>query len=139
MGLILDTSILIANERGRFNFSALRREFATVPWAISVITASELLHGVQRADDGARRHRRSQYVEEILGSIPVLAFTLELARTHSHLWANLESRGERIGSHDLLIAATALAMNWDLVSLDVSDFQRIPSLSLVDATAYLIN
>ena len=60
MGLILDTSILIADERGKFDMPAFLRQFPTQQPLISAITASELLHGVERAQDASRRTRRQQ-------------------------------------------------------------------------------
>jgi tRNA(fMet)-specific endonuclease VapC len=55
MGLILDTSILIADERGRFDMPSFLRHFPSPKPIIAAITASELLHGVERARDPARR------------------------------------------------------------------------------------
>ncbi len=48
---MLDTSILISAERKLFDLEAfLDSEVPGVPLFISAITASELLHGVHRAD-----------------------------------------------------------------------------------------
>ena len=58
MGLILDTSILIADERGKFDMPGFLRQFPSPQPSIAAITASELLHGVERAQDAARRARR---------------------------------------------------------------------------------
>jgi tRNA(fMet)-specific endonuclease VapC len=55
MGLILDSSILIAAERGRFDLPALFQSRPDEAFFIAAITASELLHGVQRADTPERR------------------------------------------------------------------------------------
>src|ERR1035441_2853194 len=46
MGLILDTSILIADERAKFDMPGFLRQFPTPQPLITAITASELLHGV---------------------------------------------------------------------------------------------
>jgi len=51
MGLILDTSVFIAEERGRFDMARLLQQFPNEQPAIAAITASELLHGVARAND----------------------------------------------------------------------------------------
>ena len=84
---------------------------------LSAITASELLHGVHRADGAVRRGRREAFVETILTYLPVLPFTLDIARVHARLWADLQAQGEMIGSHDLdgsfalLDAAEAMGCN----------------------------
>ena len=76
--------------------------------AISVITVSELLHGVHRAA-GERRARRRAFVEHLLAGIQAIPITEAVARVHAELWAQLTERGEPIGAHDLWIAATAVA------------------------------
>jgi predicted nucleic acid-binding protein len=101
MGLILDTSILIADERGKFDMPGFPRHLSSPQPIIAAITASELLHGVERALDPARRLRRQQHVEQILASVFVQSFDLDQARCHARLWADLERRGQMIGPHDL--------------------------------------
>jgi hypothetical protein len=54
MGLIFDTSLLIADERGKFDMPGFLQQFPTAQPMITAITASELLHGVERAQDAGR-------------------------------------------------------------------------------------
>src|SRR5580704_13907901 len=105
MGLVLDSSILIADERGKFDLIGFLRQFPSSQPVIAAVTASELLHGVERAVDLGRKARRQQHVERILASVFVQSFDLAQARYHARIWADLESRGAMIGAHDLLIAA----------------------------------
>lgn len=98
------------------------------PAFLAAITASELLHGVHRADGTARRARRQAFVEALLDLLPVVPFDLTAARVHAGLWAELRERGEVIGAHDLLIAATALAGGLTLVTHNVREFGRIEGL-----------
>jgi tRNA(fMet)-specific endonuclease VapC len=65
--------------------------------------------GVHRADSDSRRARRSACVEAIIGGMRMLDFTTEVARVHAGIYADLAHRGELIGAHDMIIAATALA------------------------------
>lgn len=136
MGLILDTSILIADERGKFDMPGFLRQFPTPQPIIAAITASELLHGVERAQDAARRARRQQHVEQILASVFVQAFDLTQARCHARLWADLEARGLVIGPHDLQIAAAGLASGHDVATLNAREFQRVAGLHVVDAMSF---
>ena len=136
MGLILDTSILIADERGKFDMPGFLRQLQSPLVIISAITAAELLHGIERAPDPARRARRERHVEHVLASLFVQPFDLDQARCHARLWAELEMRGQMIGAHDLQIAAAALAPGHDLATLNVREFQRVPALRLVDASAF---
>jgi tRNA(fMet)-specific endonuclease VapC len=86
--------------------------------------------GVHRADSAARRQKRSAFVEAILAHVPVIAFDLRVARMHSQLLAELASRGQLIGAHDLQIAATALAMASSVATDNVREFARIDGLQV---------
>lgn len=131
MGLLIDSSVFIAIERAGETPSALFEHIGDEAASLAAISASELLHGVHRADGPARRRRREAFVEAILGSLPILPFTLEEARIHSRLWADLQARGEMIGAYDLLIAATALCHGLTLVSRDKRHFPKIRDLKLI--------
>lgn len=130
MGLLIDSSIFVAAERGRLALDAALAAHAQEPVVLSAVTASELLHGVHRAADPARRLRRERFVEAILSRFPVVEFDLEAARVHARLWAELAASGLRIAAHDLLIAATAIALDFQVATADSRDFSRIPGLRL---------
>jgi len=138
MGLILDSSLLIADERGKFDMPGFLRQFSSARPIIAAITASELLHGVERARDAVRKARRQQHVEQILATIFIQPFDLAQARVHARVWAELETRGQMIGPHDLLIAAATLAHGHQLATLNVQEFQRVNGLQVVDATPFLL-
>ena len=136
MGLILDTSILIADERGKFDMAAFLLAFPSPRMLITAITASELLHGVERTQDPARRIRRQHCVEQVFISLFVQPFDLPQARVHARIWADLEMRGQMIGTHDLQIAAAGLACGHEVATLNVKEFQRVPGLNVIDATPF---
>jgi tRNA(fMet)-specific endonuclease VapC len=136
MGLILDTSLLVADERGKFEMTSFLRQFAREQPMITAITASELLHGVERTADAARRTKRQRHVEQILATVPVLAFDLDQARVHARIWAELASRGQMIGPYDLLIAAAGLGLVHRIATLNAQEFHRVSGLSVVDATPF---
>jgi tRNA(fMet)-specific endonuclease VapC len=128
MAVLIDTSILVdAERRGQRLESAIGEDDR----AISVVTASELLHGVHRADDEAIRVRRQVFVEHILASLDPLPITTRVARSHARLWAHLEQTGMLIAAHDLWIAATALAHGMTLATGNARHFDRVPGLMLV--------
>jgi tRNA(fMet)-specific endonuclease VapC len=62
MATLIDSSVLIAAERGELGLDALLARYAEEDVAISAMTASELLHGVHRARTAAQRHRRQAFV-----------------------------------------------------------------------------
>lgn len=130
MGLLIDTSVLIAVERSPESSQALLDSFGDRPGYLAAISASELLHGVHRAESALRRKRRHQFVEAALSLLHVLAFDLDIARIHARLWSDLRRRGELIGAHDLLIAATALCHGLELVTGNEREFRRVDDLAL---------
>lgn len=128
MAVLIDTSVLVdAERRGR----SLTQMIGEQDRAISVITASELLHGVHRARTDAVRLRRAAFVEHFLSATEPLPITLAIARAHAEIWSQLESDGNVIGSHDLWIAATALSHGMDVATANARDFERVPGLTVV--------
>ena len=102
------------------------------PAALAAITASELLTGVYRADSTRRRLERETFVEASLERLPVLPFDLGVARVHARLWAQLATSGQLIGAHDLIIAATAIANSYSVLTDNIREFQqRVPELVVV--------
>lgn len=67
-------------------------------------------------------------MEAILARFPVVEFGLEAARVHARLWAEMLTRGEMVGAHDLIIGATAVAIDFQIATVNARDFQRIPSV-----------
>ncbi|MCL4466577.1 MAG: type II toxin-antitoxin system VapC family toxin [Chloroflexi bacterium] len=128
MAQLIDSSVFIALERQRQPLSVLAQAAPDEPVALASITASELLTGVHRADSPQRRLRREAFVEAILDVVPVVPFDLRVARTHAELWAHLASAGQLIGAHDVLIAATALAHGYIVLTQNLREFERVPGL-----------
>ncbi|MHB2021666.1 MAG: PIN domain-containing protein, partial [Candidatus Xenobia bacterium] len=96
---------------------------------------SELLHGVHRADSEVRRIRREAFVERILASVQVFAFDLPIARVYSRVWANQVARGQTVAAHDLMIAATAMALGYEVATSNLRDYARIEGLRVFHVTS----
>jgi len=123
--LILDSGALIALERRRASESDVLPDDADV--AISAVTASELLAGIELADD-QRRAQRRELVEGLLERLDVIAFDLRVARHHAALLAATRKTGRPRGAHDLQIAATAWATARAIVTTDVDAFSGLPQV-----------
>ncbi|KAF0170072.1 MAG: hypothetical protein FD161_4800 [Limisphaerales bacterium] len=130
MGLILDTSLLVAHERRKFDLPAFLLSHADEPVAIAAITYSELLHGWHRAADPRIKTERALYVAGVRRDCTIVPFTEAQAEHHARVWAELESRGVLIGAHDLQIAATALSLDYAVATLNEKEFARVPGLRL---------
>ena len=130
MGILIDASVLIGFERGQVSVDHRLAGREEEQFFLSVVTASELLHGVHRASAPDVRARRSAFVEAVLSRFPLLAIDWPTARTHAQLWAELASRGTMIGPHDLWIAAACIAHGLTLVTGNVREFERVPGLAI---------
>lgn len=135
MGVILDSSILIAGERRKDSvWEILERVEAvcgkTVA-ALSAVTAVELTHGIYRAKIDTDRKRRETFVEEIFHAVAVHPLTLEVARLAGRIHGEQMGRGVTIDFPDLIIGATARHLGFDVVTLNVKHFQTIPGLNVV--------
>lgn len=128
MAVLIDTSVLVNAERRGLS---LERSLGEQDRAISVITTSELLHGVHRARDDRVRTRRQAFVEHLISSIEPLPITTSVARSHAEIWAGLERRGEVIGAHDMWIAATAVSHGMEIATANATEFERVPGLKVV--------
>ena len=128
--VLIDTTLLIDRERGGNHLEQLLGDRDR---AISVITVSELLHGVHRAK-GATRLKRQSFVEHLLSAFEPIPITEAVARVHASVWAGLAARGEAVGAHDLWIAATALAHGLELATDDTGSFQRVPGLTVLSTS-----
>jgi tRNA(fMet)-specific endonuclease VapC len=129
VAVLIDTSVLVERERGAGS-AALEQALGDEERAISVITVSELLHGVHRAR-GATRARRRAFVEHLLTAFDAVPVTEQVARVHAEVWARLAGAGSPIGAHDLWIAATALAHGYGVATQDSADFRRVPGLRVL--------
>ncbi len=129
MALLIDTDLLIDLERGAKG-AATPPALPAEELAISVITVSELLHGVLRADETHRASRQA-FVERIIERLAAVEITSQIARTHARLWVDMASRGVVTGAHDLWVAASAVTLGYGVATNNVADYRRVPGLRVV--------
>jgi predicted nucleic acid-binding protein len=134
--VILDSSVLVAKERGRFALDQFLTTHPDEVFLLSAVTVSELWHGVERAAPPQRKTQREQTVMEWLADFGILNFDAAVARTHARIWAELEVRGTLIGPHDIQIAATAIHHGHELATLNQKEFMRISGLRLADVAPF---
>ncbi len=130
MGVIFDSSEIISIERNREQAIKIIAGREDEPFGISVVTVAELLHGVERADSEARRLRRQAFVEKVIDLFPVYSFDTSVARIYARIWASLAKRGLTVGAHDMIIAATAISLDFTVITSNLRDFEKIEGLRL---------
>ena len=135
MGVILDTSVLIAGERRgegvRAILERVRVAHGEQDAGLSVVTLVELTHGIYRAKNDADHARRRVFCDEIRRDVVVHPVTAEIAELAGRIEGEQAGRGISIAFEDLLIGATALYMNYAVVTLNVRHFRLIPGLNVL--------
>lgn len=124
MAVLIDTSVLVSVERQYTELQDLIRPDEI--YAISMVSAGELLHGVHRAT-GRRAHARAAFVEGLLAAFEPVAIDLLVSRAYGRVSAELARKGTPVDANDLWIGATAIAFGYDLLAFD-GDFDRIPGV-----------
>jgi tRNA(fMet)-specific endonuclease VapC len=127
MKYLLDTNICIylIKERPIEVMARFRKE-RIGDIGVSSLTAAELAYGVEKS--GSARNQRA--LEKFLAPLEIVAFDEQAFWHYGRLRADLERRGQPIGSMDMLIAAHALALNAILVSNNIREFERVSGLHL---------
>lgn len=119
-----DTSIFLLNRKDPAAEQRLRhlnpREVS-----ISTITMAELHYG---AAHSKRREANKKWVKIFYSAMEVLPFDEKSALLFGTTKEHLMSRGEMIGTMDLLIASVVLATQAILVTHNTREFSRIPNL-----------
>jgi predicted nucleic acid-binding protein len=135
VGLILDSSVLIAAERQGQNaqqaLSAIALRAAGEDVAISVVTEIELAHGVARADTPQRKASRRQFLSELLTVLPVHTVTVPVALRAGQIDGENSALGIRLALSDLLIGVTALELGYRVATANLRHFQMVPGLGIV--------
>jgi predicted nucleic acid-binding protein len=135
MGLILDSSVVIAAERRGDTVEQLIERIVKATGdqeaALSAIGLTELVHGIYRAQSSEIRLRRESFINELMADLTVYPYSKETALLAGKLDGELQSRGVVVPFGDLLIGATALSLGYRVLTANLRDFQRIPGLAVV--------
>ena len=125
--ILLDTNICIyiisakpAEVLARF------KRFQLGDIGLCSVVAAELALGV--AKSGSARNR--QALEMFLAPLTIYPFDAASVWVYGELRADLERRGNPIGSLDTMIAAHALSMRATLVTNNTREFLKVPGLLL---------
>jgi tRNA(fMet)-specific endonuclease VapC len=95
--------------------------------AVAAITIAELGVGVEVAT-GKRRQARKAFLDDVVSTLPIIVYDLDIARTHTKLLAAVRKAGRPRGAHDLIIAATAVATGRLVVTSDRPGFDNLPGV-----------
>jgi tRNA(fMet)-specific endonuclease VapC len=123
--LLFDTTFLIDAERTGDELDEVIDNDDDI--ATAAVTIAELRVGALLATR-RRKAARSAYVEDIIATVPVLGYDLDVAEAHAELLVEVRSQGKPRGAHDLIIAATARAFGRTIISADRTAFRDLPGV-----------
>ena len=106
MGLILDTSAIVAWERAQDGDQVISMD-GNEELVMPAVVWAEALAGVRLADSAARAVRRMARLEALRRLMGVEPFTAETAEHHADIFAELTQSGMMIPQNDIAVAATA--------------------------------
>lgn len=130
MGLVVDTSALVALERFAGEFDSYLVDLESEPAVLPAIVYAELRAGVRLADSAARAAKRRARIEALVSRLPVVEFDQAVAERWADVFAELTRRGRLIPSNDIAVAATALHLGFAVLlgPEGESHYERVPEL-----------
>ncbi len=135
MGLIFDTSELIAAERRREPIAdfldRVLTEHGDTDFAIAAMTVLELDRGLQWATTPAVRNFRKSFIDDVFRSVRVLSFDESVAHFAAKVEVQVRESKQSIALAGLLIASTALQHGCDLATLNRKHFEAVPGLRVI--------
>jgi len=135
MGLILDSSVVIAAERSGETPEQLVEQAIALAGnqeaALSSVGLTELVHGIYRANTAQIGLRRSSFVEELRVALTVYPYTEQTALLAGRIDGEQTARRIIILFPDLLIGATALSLGFAVLTRNVRHFKQIPGVNVI--------
>lgn len=130
MAFLIDADVIIQAERKALDLDAWLRSHPNEEIRLAAITVAELWRSVERAA-GAHRARRQKFVLRALSVFEVVPYTEKAAAEHARLWAEVETTGQRMSPHDLMLAATARESGAAIVTFNTRRFAAVPGLTVL--------
>lgn len=127
----LDTNAMIDIANGR---RGVRERYDEAVRAGGEIVASplashELIYGAlisRRPDEHLRR------AQKLLADLKIVPIEHEDGLAAAEIRRELRLQGRPIGGYDLIIAGQAVTRGWTVVSHNLSEYERVPKLKVVD-------
>lgn len=94
---------------------------------LSSVSVAEMEYGVAKS---AYREKNKEALNHFISAFDIIPFDYEDAAVYGLIRADLEKRGEVIGSYDMQIASQAIARDLILVTNNISEFIKINNLKL---------
>jgi len=126
---ILDTNTLIYYFKGQGKVAQNLANVSPQKIGISTIVLFELQVGIAKSTSPAKR---TQQLQQLLSRVNIFPFDRDAALAAATIRTQLEQKGTPIGSIDVLIAGTAIAVQATLITHNVKEFSRVSGLAIAD-------
>src|ERR1700693_2124289 len=97
LGLVLDSSVLIAAERRKLTaaqaIEEIQKAIAEVPMVLSAVTVAEVGHGIYRANAPEIRLRRRAFHDDLKATIPIYPLTESTAEIVARIGGERAAKG----------------------------------------------
>ncbi len=124
--ILVDTSVVIDHFRKKYKEKSLLYELSKENTLfLSAISKFEFLVGTKSS--------QIRQTEKIIEGFHILSFNSNVADVASNISKKLKSQNKIIEFRDIFIAATAIANNMPLSTLNVKHFERIDDLKLINS------
>jgi len=134
-GLVLDSSAVISAERKRQPvrdfIEGILATHGPVDLSLSPVTVAELVHGIYRAKVPEASQRRREYIEELVGLVPVHPVTNQTAWLVGQIEGEEAAKGNVLPFNDLMIAVAAIEQGYAVRTGNLRHFRKIPGLKVV--------
>ena len=131
MAILIDADVIIQAERGLFDLDRWLDSQPDEEFKLAAITIAELWHGAERAT-GTHRTKREFFLQRLFATFECVPYTEETGLEHARLWAALESGGQMIGPHDLILAATATQTGNAVATFNKRHFSAVEGLRVIE-------
>jgi tRNA(fMet)-specific endonuclease VapC len=127
MAYLIDTDILINSIKGNSVVNDHIAKNASIPKAISIVSYGELLYGAKKSK---HKDKNASIVYRLADIFPIIGITRSTIEAFTEIKCALDAKGERLEDFDILIAATAMSLNYTLVTNNIKHYRRIEGLQI---------
>ena len=135
LGLVLDSSVLIAAERRKLTpdqaIESVQETVGEISLVLCALTIAEIGHGIYRANTPGIRARRRAFLDELKATVPIHSFTEATAEIVARVGGEQAAKGINLPLGDLINGACALELGYAIGTSNIRDFNRIPGLTIV--------
>jgi predicted nucleic acid-binding protein len=135
LGIVLDSSVLIAAERRKLTVAQVVESVLEIagelPMILCAISVAEIGHGIYRANTEGLRQRRRAFLDELKATVPIHPISAATAEIIARIGGEQAVRGITLPLGDLIIGASAIELGYAVATSNLRDFMRIPGLRVV--------